>query len=43
MEVDPSARIEPAEDDAASAREPERVYLHMPIDVTAGGLALVGF
>lgn len=44
MEADPSAPVEPVRDDAASERrepEPERVHLHMPIDVRSVSLAVL--
>jgi len=39
MQVDPSAEAGPAGDGAA--REPERVHLHMPIDVRSASLAMI--
>jgi len=42
MEADPPAPVEPVRDDAApDRREPERVHLHMPIDVRSVSLAVL--
>jgi hypothetical protein len=41
MQVDLPADAEPVVDGAAPEREPERLHLHMPIDVRSVSLAVL--
>lgn len=41
MQADPPAKVMPVRDDASAGHEPERVHLHMPIDVRSVSLAVL--